>query len=279
MLSNLFVPVDFSPSSTNAFLFAARIARIYHSKITVFHAYRLEIIEPYMAVEMQMALQQQEQVLAGDYFSSLGQSLPPEVLEGLEIHYELAMGVASEEIIYRTEALKPDLIVMGMRGSNPHASQLLGSVTTSVIQRTQVPMLVIPDKAEYAGFKQIAYATHLEGEDLHVIDEMLPFATDNMAVLSCVHVKDGTEQKLSPRLELLERAYAHEVLNKRIAFEMVDNEDVLQGINEYVSSHNIDLLVMLTHSRSLLGKMLHKSYATRMARQTHIPLWIYPMKQ
>ncbi len=276
-LQHILVPVDFSPASLNALRFATSLALPHAARITVFHAYRLEIIEPYMAIEMQQALQEQKEEMALERFRELVHDLQKEEKDTLHIDFRIALGLASEEVLVQCAGLQPDLVVMGMRGSSGSGLSLLGSVTTAVLQRAATPILVIPETVTYSGFKHIAYATHLEGEDLRVIDHMLPFAHEREAQFTCFHVHTAESADPSERMEMLHRAYAQEVKDQQISFSTLNADDVLGGIRRFVHEHHIDLLVMLTHSRSLLGKMLHKSYATRMARLTEVPLWIFTM--
>lgn len=54
--------------------------------------------------------------------------------------------------------------------------------------------------------------------------------------------------------------------------EMVQNENVINGIDDYVSKHKTDIIAMATHRRSLLGKIFDRSLTKQMAYHTRIPL-------
>jgi len=64
--------------------------------------------------------------------------------QGWTITVRHAPGHAAESIAAVASSLKPDLIVMGTHGHSALGSVLLGSVTTGVLARCKVPMLLIP---------------------------------------------------------------------------------------------------------------------------------------
>lgn len=136
------VPVDFSEASRLALEFALRIAP--NAYITVLHAFEVpfegqmhyagvsdEIILSYRATAHEQANQAMRQ-----FVSTAGASAsmePPLV----------AFGYAPTVIREKSDALEPDLIVMGKHGQSGWEDMLLGSVTKHVILDATCDVLVV----------------------------------------------------------------------------------------------------------------------------------------
>jgi len=64
--------------------------------------------------------------------------------QGWKVTVSHASGHVPESIAALAATLKPDLIVMGTHGHSALGNVLLGSVTTGVLARCKVPVLLIP---------------------------------------------------------------------------------------------------------------------------------------
>lgn len=274
-MNKIFVPIDFSPVSKNAFQYAVRMGAEYGAKIILFHAYSPSIIEPYMAVYMQNALLEEQEELALKYFSELESEIPKAVLDQISVEYQISLGPAAEEILITTERLEPDLIVMGMRGGNLLAKKILGSTASAIIQRAKFPVLVVPEHCDFKGIRNIAYATNYEEEDTKVIDSLLDFAKKYDALLYCWHIREKGHEEDDSKQKILKKAYEHDLTLHNIDFETLDHPDVIKGLNQYAEKYEIDLLVMLTHHRSIFGQFFHKSHTREMTLNTIVPLMVF----
>lgn len=275
----ILVPLDFSPASHNALQYAMHLAGMQGGRLVLFHAYLPTMLEPYMDFSMQSALLKQQEELALRFFSRLQEEVPKGLPRNFALEFHMELGPASEAILDFAQDLKPDLIVMGARGGNLLVRKLLGSTVDSVIQRAGVPLLVVPDEARFEGLHHIAYATDYQEDDIRYIDEVLYFAKQQQARLTCVHIRREDNPRNTYRGELLQRAYQHDLNNQHIDFRTLSYPDVVEGLQHFSEWKDIDLLVMLTHHRSRIGQLFHKSHARDMALQTRVPLWVYPMQQ
>lgn len=62
---------------------------------------------------------------------------------GLACHEHMLVGDPAETIVKLAASSKCDLVVMGSHGGNPLKALLLGSVTSKVLTRCQVPVTVV----------------------------------------------------------------------------------------------------------------------------------------
>lgn len=278
-MKNLLIGIDFSPASLNAFRYAAKLATGQGSYLTLVHAYQPATLEPHLDFGMQAALLNQQEGLAMKYFKMLRESLAEEDRRRLAFEFRLELGAPHEVMLDLSRLLVPDLVVLGAQGGNPWVKKILGSTALNMIQRSEYPLLIVPERAVYQGFRRIGYATDYQEDDIRVIDEVLYFAKQNRAKLSCIHIRKQASNKEAFQQELLERAYYYDLNHDNIDFQTLASTDVVSGLVEYSSWENLDMLVMLTHHRSRISKLFHPSHSKRMALQTRVPLWVYPMAE
>lgn len=279
-MKTLLVPIDFSPASHHALRYACQWGRSYRARIVVMHVFQPPMSEPYMDYSLQANLLMQQEELARERFDQWIEEMPVEIRQEMQISFRVEMGFPGEEIMRVAREISPDLIAFGMQGGNPLVKKLMGSTVTSVLQRTEFPVLIVPETCNFDQFKHIAYATDYLEDDIRVIDEVLYFARKHHAKLSCIHVRTKPDTvKDDYKNELLKRAYYYDMTHDHIDFRVINHEDVVTGITHFVNWKEIDLLVMLTHHHSGIGKLFHHSNSREMALLTHIPLWVYPMKR
>jgi len=278
-MKTVILGIDFSPASLNAFRYVAGMLQPYGSRLVLVHVYQPQMLEPYVDFGMQTALLQQHTELALHHFEELKSCLPDNHREQLKLEFRLELGTASEVLRNVSQEILPDLLVVGACGGNSLEKKLLGSTATALVQRTDFPLMIIPDQATYDGLERVAYATDYEEDDIRVIDEVLFFAKQNHAKLFCVHIRENASLKEAYQQEFLKRAYYYDLTHNNISFDALAHHDVVEGLKHYAQLGDIDLMVMLTHHRGRIGQLFHRSHCRDLALQTHIPLWVYPMNE
>lgn len=274
-MKKILVPIDFSPTSKNALLYAASLGAERGAEVHLFHAYTPTTIEPYMAVYMQRALIDQQEELALHHFAELKNDLPASLQKAVTLSFSLAMGPVVEEILAYGNTEAPDLIVMGMRGGNHLAKKILGSSSLGVIQRAHQPILIVPDGASFKGLHKLAYATNYEEEDTDVLDYLLNFANPFQAVVHCLHIRTKDTKVNEYREEILKKAYQYDLSMDKLDFETLTYDTVVKGINQYTQDQQVDILAMLTHQRGIFSQLFHKSHTKDVAIRTQVPLLVF----
>ncbi len=143
MLQHLLVPVDGSPTSLKAAHFAADLARLSGAKITLLTAISTPTMIPLGPIDGYVA---SEPFPSGAAMSAI-QSLILELERSLgkeRVHSTLTEGAADDVVLEAIEQLHPDLVVIGSRSQGAIARWVLGSVSTEVVQRSSVPVTVVP---------------------------------------------------------------------------------------------------------------------------------------
>jgi nucleotide-binding universal stress UspA family protein len=139
MIENILLATDGSRSAKQATEFAASLALRFRAKVTVLHAYTpvpAYLGEPNYSRAFYETLDEAKAIAedTAGRLHDMGVS---------EVKSEVIEGPATSAIIGVAETRKPDLIVIGARGLSTWQGLLMGSVSLSVTQRAECPVLVV----------------------------------------------------------------------------------------------------------------------------------------
>jgi nucleotide-binding universal stress UspA family protein len=262
-MKTIIAPVDFSEASANALLFSAELSKRAAARLVVINILR----NGEDAEEAKTKLR----IIELDSKNSFGQDLACETFVG---YGDLVSSL--KEII---AAQHPDLIVMGTKGASGLKKKLIGSNTVNVIAKTTVPILVVPETAQFQNFllkekHRIVLATDLDAlENENALDILKKIALltiePKLRVLS-VRPKN-TELDILKRMErdALLSIFSPEIESERTT---VFSNNVISGINFYLKTHtDTGLLAMIARDS---GHLIQKHYTREMASHTHLPLLV-----
>jgi len=167
-----------------------------------------------------------------------------------------------------------DLVVLGSRGSKSLAGAVFGSTTSDLVNRIAQPMLIVPLHSDTEEPKKIVFATDLvQVEDLKSLEPMLLLARKHRAEVVIMNVTGNAQHyEIHQALQRLDFNSHFDGINYR--FEVVYNEDVLNGIGEFINQEKADLLVLSPKQYPAFKGMFHLSVTRKMISRTEIPLLI-----
>lgn len=267
---NILVPTDFSPLSKIALKYAIKIANRLNGNVTVLHIItisrpiRLSMRAKMKALDQDLIISAEEDLekliktFSEQYKSS--QPLKSQVVRGA--HF-------TTTLMKEARRLRSGLVVMGTRGASGLTKAVLGSNTTSVIEVSHVPVLAVPEHAEFKGFRNVVYASdlrHLEKE----LKILIPYLEKLGSTIHLIHiVPNGKDvETIEAKIESVLQKFAYKNL---VTLILVDN-NIDAAIDQYVEVSKADMLAMFTHELSFYEKLLDKSMTRKMAFHSKIPL-------
>jgi universal stress protein A len=142
-VNTILVPTDFSADAETALSTATDLARIFHARIVLLHAYHVDV-----PVVSQMAggysLPQGFYEDLRSHSTARVEKLAKEVAaEGIEATGIALFEPASLGIVAQAQSLPADLIVMGTRGLTGLKHVVLGSVAERVVRLAPCPVLTV----------------------------------------------------------------------------------------------------------------------------------------
>ncbi|MBN3036028.1 MAG: universal stress protein [Bacteroidales bacterium] len=285
----ILVPVDFSGPSMNAVRFAVGMAVHLKAEVRLFHTTYHPLIgtEPFTeggGYPLNMA-----QVLEGmekeareqmkEFITGLDELPIPDEGKRPPVTYHLEQGTPDDAILMYASRYKPGVIIMGMKGRGGGIDDILGSVTYRIIRRSNIPVLVIPGKAEYRGIGQVnevLYATDFDEQDMMAIPRLLDLVRPFGMTVHCVHISTESEDSLDRlRMDQLRMALTDQLGEESLRFSLVNHEDVLTGLDEFINNHGVDLIALIWQRKGLFERLFRPSLTRRMLFHTRIPLLVF----
>lgn len=271
LLQNILVPVDFRESSINAFRYAAKVSKLFHSKLIVLHVIREESLSPDTEQMLRETVWQKYQELKGLVDESVSDRM----------EFTVEKGVIFERIIHTAIQRDINVIIAGSGSDTEEGRFPLSTIIEKLMRKNQVPLWVVrnpdqlpvrnilcpvdfSDASERALNNAITLASRM-GAKLSVLNVFTPLNIHS-ARLS---VDDENEN------EMLKKKQNHEFEKFLSGFNpgSVPYEKLfLEGVPEdqigaAIEKDNIDLLVMGTTGRTGLSRILMGSVTEKVTRE------------
>jgi nucleotide-binding universal stress UspA family protein len=271
-MKTILLPTDFSDVSDNAINYAVEFAKLTGAKLILFHVYHVPVI----TTDMPVVIPSMDE-LGNDSMDALKkvqQRIYPLHSGSVPIECRCECGLEVDEINEFVKANNVDLIITGMKGAGGFEEKMLGSVTTSLMRKVNCPVLAIDKSCTFKTISKIALACDFKELKNKVAFEPLK------KIISLFNAHLYIVNVLKEQKDLIpttEQAIAgmhleHMLEGVNHSFHYEENAHVVDGINNFVNKHGIDLIVMVPRSHSLLQNIFHEPNTKRMAFHTHVPL-------
>lgn len=267
---NILVPTDFSKLSKFALKYAIKIANRLDGTITVLHIITTTRALRFSMLEKMRLSGQNFPEAAGLELEKMIRTLSEQYKSARPINFQVVRGAYFPSTLLReARRLRSGLIVMGTRGATGITRAVLGSNTNSVIEVSHVPVLAVPEKAEFKGFRNVVYASDLR--NLHEeLETLIPYVERFDSTIHLIHiVPPGTPVDIIEiKIEQVLRKFPYKNI---ITLVLVDN-DIDSALDHYVEVSKADVLAMFTHELSFFEKVFDRSTTRKMAFHSRIPL-------
>ena len=185
----ILVPTDFSKNAENAINFAVAFAKKENAMLILLHAYHFtypvsDFPDEIIVEEISETKKISEEKL---------KTLCLKIMQTDKVICERVCkeGLATDVILEASEKIHPDFIVMGTKGASGIKEVFVGSNTAKVIEKSQHPVIAVPDSAVFHGIKKITYATDYYESDIDAIKTLSEIAEPFKAVINILHISNG----------------------------------------------------------------------------------------
>jgi nucleotide-binding universal stress UspA family protein len=273
-MKTILVPTDFSKCADNALRFAAALGQKTGARILVFHSYHVPVPATDIPIDVRTEAELKKTALKSlhDLKEKYGREYP-----GMQFLVETAAGFADDEIVERAKKEQCDYVVMGTHGATGLREMLLGSNTSTVMEKAACPVFAIPEDAAFReGLGPVLFAAdygmHNYANALRLIELARLFGTE----VTLLHIRSGKLDETTEYAELegFRNRLREESKYEKIAIALTEHDDVYQGLNEYIGETRPGLVVVSMRNRNFVQKVFGRSLSKRMAHQGHTPLLV-----
>lgn len=251
-IRNILVPTDFSECADNALAYAAKLAGKLESRLTLMHS-----VQNIYSFGSQRLMDLVKEEGFGD----------------LELQTVTEIGEAAEAILRSAEDSGADIIIMANKGTSG-GRKLLGSTTLKVASEAPIPVLTVPDGFRYSGMEKVAFTTDYHEGDLQKLEEVINLTRAFNSGVHVLHI--DTEKTLDSIIKFrgFKKLAAEKGSQSKLTFVQRFNASVLDGIDDYLRDHSIDLLVISRYGKSFLQAIRETNHTRQFGLYLKIPQMI-----
>ena len=313
-MDTILVPTDYSEEARHAFIYALEVANRTKANLILFHLFyqTIPVGKALAEEEMQDLVKEKEDKMKAwadeikkelfqdscwEFTSTLGKEFSeltslnltrsgfhtienlPEQAEAVKITFICKFGEAAEEINRAAKKYHADLVLLSSRGAGGLRQALLGSTVAAVIASCQVPVLTLPQLAEFKNHNTFVFASDLNQlEDNSFLDLLRTLVKAFRADLKILHLYEEKDlpfdqKKASKGLDTLDIYLAD--LSYRVYFRQSD--DLVTGIYDFLQQQQANFLLLVPKQHPFLKTLLNKSLIGKITRQGLIPVITLPI--
>ncbi|MCX6350453.1 MAG: universal stress protein [Bacteroidetes bacterium] len=267
-MKTILVPTDFSAGAANATEYALQLAIDFGASITLLHAFHI----PVNVTEVPITLTNTDELFAinKESLNKVAHDLRTKVNAGVEVNTICKMGFAVDEILDTADEIHADLIIMGMHGTSGVMAEMVGSITTTVMHKSKLPIMAIPENFHYRQPKKIVLAVggHFPASpgSLAMLTE---FANRFKSELNLVNVKQDEGQHPDFKMgSIMENNFK----GINCHYDEVVNAEIETGIKNFAADKEADLITVIPQEYSFWHTLFNPSTTKHLAFHTSLPL-------
>jgi len=274
-MKQILVPTDFSDQAENALRLAAEMAKENNAELLILHVVEIpghqyfsttgeaDHIDPMEAVFIKKMIEKGE-----DQLNALSQR---DDLAGITFKTNIKAGNAYHNISDIITDYKPDLIVMGTNGATGTEEILIGSNTEKVVRNSECPVLSMKEPVKLSDLNNILLASNMKDEGLNLVKRLKDIALYSQAKVHLLRV--NTPNNFEGNANTMNKMKAYVEKNGLEAEHHIYNSNSEEeGIMEFASENNIDLIALGTHGRKGLLHLFSGSIAEDVVNHSKIPV-------
>jgi nucleotide-binding universal stress UspA family protein len=258
----IIAPTDFSEVSQNAIRYAISLIQDYGGQLTLVNYYYSPNVFGHQKLMDEMVKEGVEEEMEKLVETSSQWLGPDQKLES-----KLVPGDTADGLKWLAKKHLYDLVIMGSQGSVKKIKSFFGSTAKSVIEKVEIPTLIIPPDTHYKKLENFVLADDgsLQDNNLEFLAGLGKLFKGHMHIL---HIGDVSVNK-----EMMDH-YTEFLKDFSYSFHNVEGSDIIEGINLFAESVNADMIVMTKRRKNFIHKILDVSYTNLELFNSKIPLLI-----
>ncbi len=253
-MKTVLVPTDFSPVAYNAAKYAVQMAAQTKSKVILYNLTE----EDAAASEIVLTEAKNSLLAIADV------NIETVVINGKDLIESLATFINANEV---------DLVIMGISDASWFEQKFLGSNSLDLVNKNVCPVLIVPPAAQFDGLNKMVLATDFKDVESTVpfkpLLKMLDMFNPELHVLN---IDDEHYIEITPEYQAQKAKLEAMIGNHKPNYSFVRFFDFLEGVNTYVESQDIKVIITIPHKHSFFGSMFGSHHTKELVYHTNVPV-------
>jgi nucleotide-binding universal stress UspA family protein len=273
-MKKILYSTDFSKNADLAFPIALKLAKKHKAEFHLLHVFDIPTSWNYPYTEEPLEMERQA---IRDSEKKLKELFDLHSLDSDDelktIYHVFENPSVVDGVLSCIHAVSPDLLVIGTKGGSKAREMIVGSTTKSLISKSPVPVLAIPESASVREFQKVIYASDLYEEDLSALEQLIHILEPFQPLILVVHISSHDANFEAKKIEWFKEMLKDRNLDKNIELIHHLSPSIAEGLKSMMSKNQFDLLVMLEKERhGIIDHLFHKDLVKKMEFRTEIPL-------
>lgn len=277
-MTKILVPTDFSETAEKALRYALQIAARCKGEVYLCHIYTptnnpfIETVEQRETYNMEY-----ERNLMSD-LHRLREKLQPETPD-VKIIAVLGRSPLVGSILKFATDNKVDMIVMGTQGASGLQKVVVGTVAVRIMEKTSIPLLLIPEEYEWKQPEQVVLATGYHQDDteaLHIAGFLASMFNAGIKVVHLINSDKQDTDKARASLDAYTASLQKVAGTVKLEHQLLESGSVGAGLEKLCTEVPYDMLVMVKRQKTFFERFYMESMTNRIAYLTHKPLLVVP---
>ena len=169
------------------------------------------------------------------------------------------------------------MVVMGARSDSKIDHFLTGSATSSVINKSPRPVLVVPPESKIKALKKVTFATDFDDADLEAAHYLIQLAKVFDLQIQMVHVAVWGEK--DEAIDERQKAFAKSLVKfkyPKIDFLRIAGKELISRLNTLCEEQDSDMLVLVHDRQTFINRLFEESNTKTLLKHQQIPVLIIP---
>lgn len=264
---------NFSAIANNAVNYAAGLAKATGAKLVLFNSFSLSVHSANSHITADAMQQQIEKAILRV------ENLAKDIANSFKIETEsiCTYSFLEDELPRIIEQKNGDVVVMGM-AERSFEQELLGNSTTTAIKNLHVPVLAVPENAQFINIKKVLYAfDSLSFSTIKKFSWIKNALGDFGAEIEFFSVDEKLDDlKEEQHRTLMNSNIEKEFEDVKYLYKTVRSNAVINEIRKEITNYKADLLIMVPQKYGFWDSLVHRSKTRILAAGLEIPLLSFP---
>lgn len=271
-MNNILVPCDFSETSKNALNYAIALAKNLSANMMLLHVAQLPAMNSEFGLTSYAMPNNNEE--NKNFLEELASEIKQENPNISEVTCYTEIGNATDIIVAYSRNYDVTFTVMGISGhGNKLMKAFLGSTAVHVSKETITPLIIIPPDVTYNKIQNVAFACdydeHIESNtSLLQVKALSAILGSTLSVLHVVPENHDLNIKESH----IDSYVEHSLENATHKTFIITDNDVSEGLLEFVENHEIDAIILEPKKHSFFHNLFYPSITNEIAFNSPVPV-------
>ncbi|MBS1741889.1 MAG: universal stress protein [Bacteroidetes bacterium] len=269
-MKNILIATDFTPASNNAAMYAVELAKHFNAKVHLFNTFEYPHDRTLLSSPVNLVNETKEWLIAeAELINKDGK---------VHVHMSAEEGPAAETIIKQAHDIHADVIVCAMKEKAKGLKKIFGSVTSSLINKTDIPLIVVPSNVSFKKPEHIALALDKDPSTSPVtLQQLKNIGEQFFSKLYIVNALDEN-YKEEDVIKFNPPTNTSEITHLRPTYEFRVGDNTASTIHSFAKEKGIDMLAIIPHKHTRMERLLTESVTKSLVFKTDLPVLVLPQK-